>query len=51
MWSGCQGNPSNRFDTEAECLHHCIGGVNRKKIFKKYFAVKILRNLTDFFKN
>ncbi|KAL7024734.1 hypothetical protein ACKWTF_013185 [Chironomus riparius] len=26
IWSGCQGNPQNRFDSEAECLAHCIGG-------------------------
>jgi len=26
IWGGCEGNPQNRFGTEAECLFHCIGG-------------------------
>ncbi|XP_030566860.1 uncharacterized protein LOC115766919 isoform X1 [Drosophila novamexicana] len=26
IWGGCDGNPQNRFSTEAECLFHCIGG-------------------------
>ncbi|XP_030372369.1 kunitz-type serine protease inhibitor bitisilin-3-like [Scaptodrosophila lebanonensis] len=26
IWGGCDGNPHNRFSTEAECLFHCIGG-------------------------
>ncbi|XP_043070141.1 axotactin isoform X1 [Drosophila bipectinata] len=26
IWGGCEGNPQNRFSTEAECLFHCIGG-------------------------
>lgn len=30
IWSGCHGNPSNRFDTELDCLAQCMGG-NRKK--------------------
>ncbi|XP_068148497.1 LOW QUALITY PROTEIN: axotactin [Drosophila tropicalis] len=25
IWGGCDGNPHNRFSTEAECLFHCIG--------------------------
>lgn len=25
VWGGCNGNPLNRFNTEAECLHHCVG--------------------------
>ncbi|XP_033149353.1 uncharacterized protein LOC117134775 [Drosophila busckii] len=25
IWGGCDGNPQNRFSTEAECLFHCIG--------------------------
>ncbi|KAH8242154.1 hypothetical protein KR026_006532, partial [Drosophila bipectinata] len=25
IWGGCEGNPQNRFSTEAECLFHCIG--------------------------
>nr|AAD29408.1 AXO [Drosophila melanogaster] len=26
IWGGCEGNPQNRFGTEAECLFHCVGG-------------------------
>ncbi|KAL9905676.1 axotactin isoform 4-T8 [Glossina fuscipes fuscipes] len=25
IWGGCDGNPQNRFNSEAECLFHCIG--------------------------
>ncbi|KAH8410696.1 hypothetical protein KR222_005144 [Zaprionus bogoriensis] len=28
IWGGCDGNPQNRFSTEAECLYHCIGGTH-----------------------
>ncbi|XP_017863815.1 PREDICTED: uncharacterized protein LOC108614281 [Drosophila arizonae] len=26
IWGGCDGNPQNRFNTEPECLFHCVGG-------------------------
>lgn len=26
IWGGCNGNIHNRFETENECLHQCIGG-------------------------
>lgn len=25
IWGGCDGNPNNRFNTEAECNFHCLG--------------------------
>ncbi|XP_073839835.1 axotactin isoform X2 [Musca autumnalis] len=25
IWGGCEGNAQNRFNSEAECLFHCIG--------------------------
>lgn len=25
IWGGCDGNVNNRFNSEAECLYHCIG--------------------------
>ncbi|XP_075160242.1 axotactin isoform X2 [Haematobia irritans] len=25
IWGGCEGNSQNRFNSEAECLFHCIG--------------------------
>lgn len=25
VWGGCEGNTQNRFNSEAECLYHCIG--------------------------
>lgn len=25
IWGGCEGNSQNRFDSEVECLYHCIG--------------------------
>lgn len=25
IWGGCEGNQQNRFNSEAECLFHCIG--------------------------
>ncbi|KAM7357468.1 axotactin isoform 3-T7 [Cochliomyia hominivorax] len=25
IWGGCEGNPQNRFNSEAECLFYCIG--------------------------
>lgn len=30
IWGGCDGNPQNRFSTEAECLFHCIGGPRKR---------------------
>lgn len=33
IWGGCDGNPQNRFSTEAECLFHCIGGPRKDIIF------------------
>lgn len=32
IWGGCDGNPHNRFSTEAECLYHCIGGPRKRII-------------------
>lgn len=26
IWGGCQGNNQNRFESEVECLAHCLGG-------------------------
>lgn len=25
IWGGCDGNPNNRFNSEAECNFHCLG--------------------------
>ena len=51
VWRGCQGNSQNRFDTEMECLAHCIGG-NRKLICgdksSKILTVLILDTLPPY---
>lgn len=41
IWGGCDGNPHNRFSTEAECLYHCIGGP-RKRIIEGRESIKSL---------
>lgn len=35
IWGGCDGNIHNRFNSEAECLFHCIGAP------RKYFSVVV----------
>lgn len=30
IWGGCDGNPQNRFNTEPECLFHCVGGPRKQ---------------------
>lgn len=32
IWGGCEGNPHNRFNSEAECLFHCIGAPRKLRI-------------------
>lgn len=29
LWGGCEGNAPNRFNTEAECMYHCLGEPRR----------------------
>lgn len=53
IWGGCDGNPHNRFSTEAECLYHCIGGP-RKRIIEgeslsnPYFSLFLADTLPPF---
>lgn len=34
IWGGCGGNPANKFDSEVECLHHCIGEPRKNCLIK-----------------
>lgn len=41
VWGGCEGNPNNRFNTEVECLYHCVGEP-RNFYFYQFFIVKFI---------
>jgi len=57
IWGGCDGNPQNRFSTEAECLYHCIGGPRKRIILvnplmslkKRIYQLRSLQTLYHHF--